>query len=347
VPVSSYPSAIGVADLNRDGKVDLVVGSQVVDVLLGHGDGTFEPVQRLQQGLAGGNGGSNLTFADIDGDGVTDLVIASGSGATVLFGYGDGAFDPTPLVVAMQYPSAPRVGDFDGDGKPDLVAANRFGPGFSVALNTGSRTFGPAASITTMDEPPVAVTTADFNGDGKADIALADDADINYMDAPSDVEVLLGNGDGTFGTSKVYPAGASGKEITTGDVNHDGKIDLISDNDSSIAIFLGNGDGTFAKATHLSTLTDTFFLVATHLTANAGVLDLVTSTREEMGGTALLEARIGAGDGTFFPAQVYPGGGAGVAVADVNGDGRPDILAGEPTNHDVLVYLGTKQPGCP
>ena len=81
-----------------------------------------------------------------------------------------------------------------------------------------------------------------------------------------------------------------------------------------------------------------------------GIVDLVTKTQIAPGGSPYdpryFVVRIGLGDGTFFPAQTYAGGPAGVAVADVNGDGRADILAANDLTNDVMVYLGTRRPEC-
>jgi hypothetical protein len=134
------------------------------------------------------------------------------------------------------------TGDFNGDGIPDLVAANYFAPGgASVLLGKGDGTFSVAATQLPVSEFPNSIITGDFNGDGKLDLAFG------YNGA---VEVYLGSGDGTFSPlpgGAVYGAGIS---LIAGDFNHDGKMDLagIDNYNYVIDVFLGTGAGTFAEA---------------------------------------------------------------------------------------------------
>ncbi len=131
------------------------------------------------------------------------------------------------------------VGDFNGDGKLDLVTANNVDNTVSVLLGNGDGTF--ASQVTyPVGNYPSSVATGDFNGDGKLDLVTT-----NYND--NTISVLLGNGDGTFASQLVSPVGKSPSAVAVGDVNNDGNLDLAVVNtfDNTVSILLGNGDGTF------------------------------------------------------------------------------------------------------
>src|SRR5439155_13909145 len=144
-------------------------------------------------------------------------------------------------------PRSVAVGDFNGDGKPDLAVANTGSSTISVLLGNGDGTF-QAAQTFAAGASPWSVTAGDFNDDGKQDLAAA-----NFGSA--DVSVLLGNGDGTFQAAVSYPSGTGSlshnhpESVRAGDFNADGKPDLtVANNDASVSVLLGNGDGTFQAA---------------------------------------------------------------------------------------------------
>src|SRR6267154_1993020 len=147
-------------------------------------------------------------------------------------------------------PSAVAVGDFNGDGKLDMVVAGWGPQGVSILLSNGDGTFQSARSFTAGTNPSW-VAVGDFNGDGKLDLAVS-----NW--SSNDVSVLLGNGDGTFQPAISYGVGSSPRSVAVGDFNHDGKLDLVVANwgcngfptcpASNVSVLLGNGDGIFQKA---------------------------------------------------------------------------------------------------
>src|SRR6516164_340033 len=117
-------------------------------------------------------------------------------------------------------PQSVAVGDFNGDGKPDLAVVNSYSNNVSVLLGNGDGTFQPAVSYGTgSGTGPAFVAVGDFNHDGKLDLAVANSNSSN-------VSVLLGNGDGTFQTAVNYDVGGAPTSIAVGDFNHDGKLDL-------------------------------------------------------------------------------------------------------------------------
>lgn len=237
------PLSVTVADFNRDGNLDLGVGSQsgYVSILLGNGDGTFQPATESPAVPAFER---YITTGDFNHDGIPDLAMrADQSAVSVLLGNGDGTFQSALTTYAPFDVTAMGVGDFNRDGKLDLVTSGTFGSDSSVNvwLGNGDGTFTYGASYP-GDSAPVSIAVADFNRDGKLDLAINNSEGVG-------IAVMLGNGDGTFQAAVEYPI-AFNLWVTAADFNGDGKIDLAVANGFSpstgVTIFTGNGDGTFA-----------------------------------------------------------------------------------------------------
>jgi hypothetical protein len=220
------PAAVATGDFNGDGNLDLVVANENcqdqscsasgVSVLLGIGDGTFQP----KIDYATGTGPAALGVADFNGDGKLDLAVVNSVDGTVsiLLGNGDGTFHTAVDYTmtggqASAVQSSITVADFNGDNRQDIVAAigNTTGADVAILLGKGDGTF--TAPTTFSSHAGGSLATADFNHDNKSDLAIAGNGS---------VEVYWGNGDGTFALNATYPA-VFGEVLAIADFNGDGK----------------------------------------------------------------------------------------------------------------------------
>lgn len=243
----------------------------------------------------------------------------------------DYAVGPAPFSVA--------IGDFNGDGYPDLAVVNSgagSSNGVSILLGNGDGTFKAHVDYPAGGSPH-SVVAADFNGDGKLDLAIANGV-------ADTISVLIGNGDGTFKAPVSYPAGTNPQWLVAADFNGDGKLDLAVTNyganyaDGTVSVFLGNGDGTFQPQVQYLVNENPFGIMAGDLNHD-GKTDLVIVDNNGGFGAWVM---LGNGDGTFQPPVYYPTGDnprAGV-LADFNGDGNLDLAVGNCIDNDVSVLLG-------
>jgi hypothetical protein len=240
------------ADFNQDGIPDLVVsnGSSLM-ILLGNGDGTFTPANGQPLSVGSGFGGLlPIQTADLNGDGIPDLVVADSEFDLHAFlGNGDGTFisaassplSSQPEIVSMV------VGDFNGDGIQDVAFLNdAFSLSISVYFGNGDGTFSPGPSTPVgpfAGDIPISLAAADFNGDGNLDLTVPNEA-------ASSLVILLGSGDGTFRqpTGSPIPVGAFPEYAAVGDFNGDGIPDILlaqGSEEGSVNALIGTGDGHF------------------------------------------------------------------------------------------------------
>ncbi len=234
-------------DFNNDHKTDLAVAdstSNTVSILLGNGDGTF----RAPISVPAGTNPVNLVTGDFNRDGFLDLAVANSTGflaaspgsISILLGKGDGTFQPAVPYSGVFSPVAITTGDFNGDGKTDLIVAATT-PDFNFALvellGNGDGSFQPPILIPTIEFGPAKIAVADFNGDGKQDLIVP------HCCGENDITYLLGNGDGTF-QSETFLTGGSLNSSVVADFNGDGRPDVAfssldsGNNLDTISVFL-------------------------------------------------------------------------------------------------------------
>ncbi len=343
------PRFVSVADMNADGRPDLVAAGAAVAVYFGHGDGSFGPRLSAPAGPAP----AGLAVADLNGDGTIDVLApsATDSALGVLLNPGTGALEAGPAVSLRARVAGVVVADLDGDGAADLVAADA-GTGVTALWGNGDGSFRTPPLLQTGNTP-VALASADFNGDGHPDVAAATADD-------GRVGVAVGNGDGTYLPPTSVPVGARPVALAAADLNNDGKADLAVANfaDGTVTVLLGDGDGTFRPPLTYAVGTGPVALVAADVNGD-GNADLAVANN----GDDTVQLLLGAGDGTFRAAPAFrvgtgapagrvgtaPGAGpVALAVADVDG-GAPDLVVSDTLDDTVGVFLGagdgTFRPG--
>jgi hypothetical protein len=308
--VAPFGGNLGVADFNGDGSLDLAIAASFEVIFLGNGNGTFTSTESYL-------GGGLSTVGDFNGDGKPDLA----TGNNVLLGSGNGVFQGNPAVIAGGYVlTAGVTGDFNGDGIADIAVTNgaglNGGTAVSLLLSEGTGKFLLGNSYG-LSLPTYAIATSDLNGDGKLDLVVIA-ADFNSWS----LNVLLGNGDGSFGSPIVFLQAVPNNDlgqIVIADFNGDHKPDVAVLSNSELAIFLGNGDGTFASPVSYFAGSDPSRLAAADFN-NDGNVDVAVASAV---GLAIL---LGKGDGTFQPATFSSQLTGLSAVADLNLDGNADLI---------------------
>jgi Concanavalin A-like lectin/glucanases superfamily/Ig-like domain CHU_C associated/FG-GAP-like repeat len=343
----SYPS---LGDLNGDGRPDIItagISNSAVSVLLGQAGGTFTAGGSFAAAPGGGPFGTAL--GDLNADGRPDAVIVNTSntiGISVLLGQAGGTFGaPTTFptnVNASAYNVA--LGDLNADGRLDAVVTIGNST-LGVFLGQGNGTFGtPTFFNTGAGISAYGVALGDVNADGRLDAVTS-----NFGGADgTTVSVLLGAGNGTLGAGTQYPVGSAPAGLQLGDLNGDNRPDLVVANYTSgnVGVLLNQG-GTFGTMTTYSTGAANPREVALADFNGDGRLDVAASNVGPLSGGAgtTVGVLLGAGNGTLGTATTYSVGTNsrpwGVAAADVNGDGKADIVTANRDNNTVSVLLNT------
>ena len=316
---SALPDAPGahgcvLADVNHDGKLDVLGNS----ISLGNGDGTFRPAQDIT------GGGNCPAIADLNGDGNLDVAALVRGGINLYLGNGDGTF--LPPVYKWLFPGEHGIlltGDFNGDGATDMLATRA--THIDIVLNAGRAKFRPAVGYLRPSD-----ILGDFNADGRTDAVI--------LRASAPVTAALSEPDGTLTLPRSYWFEGGGASILPGEVNGDGKLDLIEMSqrawqEGHVNRLIGNGDGTFkVQQSLVLTSGKAGRLVGVADQNRDGKLDVVTT----------LDVLLGLGNGLFQTPTRIACGGAGGPIADFNGDGVLDIAV----DRRILLGNGDGTFGC-
>jgi hypothetical protein len=326
-----------VVDLNGDGIPDLVLGSNQVSIFLGKSDGTYT---KAATPSIQGPTSYPIVNADFNGDGIPDLAVPlyGSNQIAILLGKGNGTF-AAPLMASVPGSivdiAQVLVGDFNGDGVPDVAVIDGDHSVVDILLGDGAGSFTSETTNPPISGIPSHFVTGDFNGDGKADLAVAQN--------DGTVAILLGNGDGTFAASGSVNSGSSGSPIAVADFNGNGKLDIAvpagTGTGELVTVLTGNGDGTFNSPFSGSPTSTSVTWIQVADFNQDGTPDVVLA---DSSGSATVFLNNGSGSlsesfpvvsGLSVPYYLE------VGVGDLNGDGYPDIVAGGYYNNSQGLYL--------
>ncbi|MFN0059279.1 MAG: FG-GAP repeat domain-containing protein [Planctomycetota bacterium] len=350
--VGGQPSGVALGDFNSDGHIDAVSSNSsdssfsphTVSVLLGAGDGTF--ADQVQSSLGADNPVS-ISIGDFDGDGELDVITPNSSTSpgmtgslSVLRGYGDGTFAAALQFSSSGYPRVVALGDLDNDGAIDAVTNSWTSINVFLGLGDGSFVFAGSHSL---NGGVGSVVLADLNDDGDVDSVVSVGSATS-----STVEVLIGNGDGTFASQVPYALDLTESVFGVAELTGDSSLDVIAANYDEIKVFPGNGDGTLSAVIE-SLGSGGTSSVSSYLTRLAlgdldgnGHFDLVTTRFD--GVSPWVYSFAGNGDGTFdTPISQNPGAWpASPSLGDVDENGDLDVVVVNTgySSKSILPLLG-------
>lgn len=346
IPVGLRPIDIATADLNSDGKADLVTLNQIaeyplvegsVNVLLGHGDGTFDNSE--QSGPR--RNPTALALGDFDGDGHEDMVVTHSTvvdRTTLALGRGDGSFAAaSELLVTGESQTDVAIGDVNNDGRPDIVVTNQYTHDLTLLLNEGWGGFRSIAIASTAQ--PQRVVIGDLDHDGAPDLVVG-----VWSLSGTRVIPMRGSGLGGFAAfpaldPDVFPAG-----LGVADFDRDGHPDLVIAGTNAVQLLRGRPQILEYDA-GVSWAIDggTTGLAIADFDLD-GSLDVAVTCLN----SAQIEVLFGAQDATFprrmrFDVETHP---IALVAADFNGDGWPDLAVSNRGSNSVSVLLGSARRAC-
>jgi hypothetical protein len=353
IPVGKGPGTVMLADVNHDGKLDILVAnveSETLSVLLGDGKGHF--VMASGPACATGKSPNDIAVGDFDGDGNLDLVIANTEtpNLTVLLGNGKGGFKASaksPFVAASRpHVHGVAVGDFNGDGKLDVVTDSWGNNQILMLAGDGAGNLsGPGKIFNVGKRPYERLRVADFNKDGIPDVVTTD------LDQNA-VTILLGDGHGGFreASGSPFAAGMAPWAVAVDDVNKDGNLDLVvipyapevkDPKQIGMTVLLGDGRGGF------TTMRGSPFSlagcrgpdrVAVGDLNGDGLRDVVVSCAQSNSLTFFIGKR--EGGFAITSRSLKNVGWSGLAVGDLNGDGKDDVVVANNGSGTVTILFG-------
>lgn len=367
---AQYSTAIVTADLNGDGKLDLIVANEcqinsgcadsngIVSVLWGKGDGTFQQpaaTYNSQGSIAWG-----LALADFDGNGTLDVAVVNQQGqvccdgtVAILFSDGRGTLTVGPAYDSGgMNPTFVSAADVNGDGRPDAVvvntsqsASNLTGQ-LGVLLNTSGGILSPVKSYPTGGQSATSLVLGDFNHDGHVDAALIDLCPSGGCASGTNNEsiaLMQGNGDGSFGAPILYSNQDGLSNLAVADLNADGNADLVVINrsESFAEVWLGNGDFTFQTPVRYASgdFGPVRVIIADFNQDGKSDLAIANGNWEATNGNGSVSLLLGNGDGSFRAAYSYLSSFShGVSAADFNRDGKMDLAV--PLCADITCAQG-------
>lgn len=343
VGASSSPRHVAIGDVNGDNRPDIITanyGANSVGVSLAGSSGGFAGGATFYA-TGAGSGPADVMLGDVNGDGQPDIIVGCDGLVGVLLGQGGGRFTAisTYATGSGNHADALALGDVNRDGRPDIVMSGFNFNGVGVLLGQAGGRFATVSTYPTgAGSQPFDVVVGDVNGDGWADIITA-----NF--GTNSVGVLLGQIAGGFAAVSTYSngAGIAPQSVSLGDVNSDGRPDIVTASPGSggVGVLLGLVSGGFAVvSTYAAGTGSQPYDVALGDVNGDNRQDIITANF----GTSTVGIFLGQAGG-FAPITSYSTGAGsypyGVALADVNGDNRPDIISANPGNGTFSVLLNT------